>query len=78
MYNLYSRAKSTRFGYVKVFADVCVITESETYWMTFLKTKSEFVGSLNPDINPYKFMIRRNTKEKIFSAVTLDLTLCRP
>jgi len=76
MYNLYSRVKNTEFGYVKMFADVCVITESETYWMTSLNTRSEFVGSLNLDIKPYKFMILRHTKEKIFSAVTLDLICC--
>ena len=76
MYKLYSRAKNTRFGYIKVFADVCIITESETYRMIFLNTRSEFVGSLNLDIKPYKFMIRRYTKETIFSAVTLDLSCC--
>jgi hypothetical protein len=76
MYNLYSRDKNTRFGYVKVFADFCVITESETYWMTFLNTRSEFVGSLNLDIKSYGFTICRNTKEMIFSAVTLDLSCC--
>ena len=44
--------------------------------MTFLNTKSEFVGSLNLDIKPYKFTMRQNTKKTIFSAVTLDLICC--
>jgi len=44
--------------------------------MTFLNIRSEFVESLNLDIKPYKFMVRRNTKETVFSAVTLDLSYC--
>jgi len=44
--------------------------------VTFLNTRSEFVRSLNLDIKSDKFMIRRNTKETIFSGVTLDLSCC--
>jgi hypothetical protein len=76
MYNLYSRAENTRFGYVKVFSDVCVITESEMFWNTFLTTMSDFVGSLNLDTKPYMFMICRHTKKTIFSAVTVELSCC--